>query len=400
MIVTLLRSELGAAEGARDTLTSELQEAQQDKESAAASAQQAVAEASSLRSELREAEQEKESARASAQQARERAVAEASSLRSELREAEQEKKSATASAQQAVAEASSLRSELLEAEQEKESARASAQQARERAEAEASSLRSELQEAQRENERAPADESTLREELLVTEQRGAARIAELEQELHKEKLFRYFYQSMTNTYRGLFFEVLDFNFHVVTPTAAQEQELSRLQQLPEVRACSAAYRNRRFVFHSAPGTVTTTICNDGLRPSHCLVCRGHVVGGGACRDAGWFGDHTKGVYVSKHADYTMYYAQPGGRDPVAGDEGTIIMFETILGPTHQMTRVDVGVRPDQNHWCHESTNHLEYFMYDDETQAEPPRACKRLKPVAIIRWRAVQSRGHIKYDGA
>jgi hypothetical protein len=34
---------------------------------------------------------------------------------------------------------------------------------------------------------------------------------------------------------------------------------------------------------------------------------------------GWYGQHTKGVYLSRHADYTFFYQQM--RDVEPGDEG-------------------------------------------------------------------------------
>eukprot|EP00930_Biecheleria_cincta_P012708 TRINITY_DN11695_c0_g1_i1.p1 TRINITY_DN11695_c0_g1~~TRINITY_DN11695_c0_g1_i1.p1 ORF type:complete len:319 (-),score=27.90 TRINITY_DN11695_c0_g1_i1:83-1039(-) len=229
-----------------------------------------------------------------------------------------------------------------------------------------------------------------------------ARVAELEQdvtELNKNlqlaRLQTSFHQSITNTYNGLYFEIVDFK--VVAPAEAFQQELRRFHGLAHVRACAPQWRNRRHVFHSAPASAITGICRDGIRPSHCQICRGLAIGG-ACGDSGWFGDHTKGVYVSKHADYTTYYAHK--REPKVGDEGTIVMFETILGPTRHMTSTANGAPPDPNFTCHESVNHLEFFMYDDQTQEEPPHACKRLMPVAVIKWKAVGSRGGIHHDGS
>ena len=34
-------------------------------------------------------------------------------------------------------------------------------------------------------------------------------------------------------------------------------------------------------------------------------------------------------YVSKHPDYTFYYQRD--RDPVPGDEGTVLMLEMVTG---------------------------------------------------------------------
>ena len=60
-------------------------------------------------------------------------------------------------------------------------------------------------------------------------------------------------------------------------------------------------------------------------------------------DQGWFGDHSKGVYVSKHADYTFFYAR--GRDPVAGDEGVVVLLELVTGRVRHLDARDDGAQP-------------------------------------------------------
>lgn len=87
--------------------------------------------------------------------------------------------------------------------------------------------------------------------------------------------------------------------------AAFEASVSGLQKLglepPELR--------RRFVYHTCQPDVAPLICQAGLLPAQCVICRS---GFHRPHDAGFFGNHSKGVYVSKHADYTFFYNRKRG----------------------------------------------------------------------------------------
>ncbi len=78
------------------------------------------------------------------------------------------------------------------------------------------------------------------------------------------------------------------------------------------------------MFHTTGNAeVIPLVAASNLRPSNCAQCKK----GKGCTDPGWFvrllpwqslhlsstsgachrfGDHTKGIYVSKHADYTFW----------------------------------------------------------------------------------------------
>ena len=67
---------------------------------------------------------------------------------------------------------------------------------------------------------------------------------------------------------------------------------------------------------------------------------GGVVWGPHC---GWFGDHTMGVYVSKHADYTFWFQK--GRNPTVRDEGTVLLLELVTGRVNHFERKIQGAKP-------------------------------------------------------
>jgi hypothetical protein len=158
--------------------------------------------------------------------------------------------------------------------------------------------------------------------------------------------------------------------------------------------CTALERMTRDVFHTCPAHVLPLITAGGMQPSQCRMCRGQAPL--VEHDCGWFGDHSKGVYVSKHADYTFYYQN--GRKPCVGDEGAVIMLEMVTGKVKHFTERRDGAAPTPGFDCHESPNHLEFFVWDDATQAEPPRCTYRAVPRFVIKWRAVKGRGGIAHD--
>eukprot|EP00927_Polykrikos_kofoidii_P066332 TRINITY_DN61958_c0_g1_i1.p1 TRINITY_DN61958_c0_g1~~TRINITY_DN61958_c0_g1_i1.p1 ORF type:complete len:854 (-),score=132.87 TRINITY_DN61958_c0_g1_i1:49-2610(-) len=203
-----------------------------------------------------------------------------------------------------------------------------------------------------------------------------------------------FRESLTNTYPQLWYEV---------------EHVELLQNPPELKTlfdgftaslpveCTSKERSRRWVFHTCSrNDVLEAITTTGMRPSHCGICRGVQVG--TCKDCGWFGDHTKGVYVSKHADYTFYYQQD--RAPQPGDRGKVVMLEMVTGKVRHCHTVMPGTAPSEGFHCHESPGHLEYFVWDDSTTAEPPGISHRCLPRHLIHWHAVGARYMIEHDGA
>ena len=158
----------------------------------------------------------------------------------------------------------------------------------------------------------------------------------------------------------------------------------------------------RDVFHSCPADERQQILAGGMRPSQCEMCRRDAAGQPLAplvdHDSGFFGDHTKGVYVSKHADYTFKYFQSPPRRPVVGQRGAVVMLETVTGRVRHLAQRRDGERPTPGFDCHESPNHLEYYVWDGATQAEPPRCTGRVVPRFVVHWRAVQGRGNIADD--
>lgn len=129
---------------------------------------------------------------------------------------------------------------------------------------------------------------------------------------------------------------------------AAQKRLNALKEskVGEESKMEAADVEERFVFHSCPPDVIPLICENTLRPSICAKCKK----GKECEDSGdsiccsdsfqltlslywlivgFFGDHTRGVYVSKHVDYTFFYVRT--REVKEGDEGATIVFQCVTG---------------------------------------------------------------------
>eukprot|EP00931_Biecheleriopsis_adriatica_P119415 TRINITY_DN94637_c0_g1_i1.p1 TRINITY_DN94637_c0_g1~~TRINITY_DN94637_c0_g1_i1.p1 ORF type:complete len:414 (+),score=58.35 TRINITY_DN94637_c0_g1_i1:82-1242(+) len=208
-------------------------------------------------------------------------------------------------------------------------------------------------------------------------------LLELQKKAKAMQLEIKFRESFANTYADtLKFEVLSCQMLEPSP--------EKLEALQAFRATQTPPCEEEYVYHCAPVDVIPHIIRDGLRPSHCAFCRG--LGGAPCGDSGWFGDHSKGVYVSKHADYTSKYFRSPPVSPGDGDIGRTVMFKTLPGRKRRFHAIDERAQPDCNFDCHVSPNGLEYFIYDTATQAEPPRHASRCVPVAVIHWRAVSAR--------
>lgn len=92
---------------------------------------------------------------------------------------------------------------------------------------------------------------------------------------------------------------------------------------------------------------------------------------------GYFGDHTKGVYVSKHADSTFFYVR---YDEVKeGEEGSTIVLKCVTGGRKHFRQMLSGVQPSPGYHTHESPNHLEFFIFDE----------KQTVPVYVVHWKAI-----------
>jgi len=238
--------------------------------------------------------------------------------------------------------------------------------------------------------RAPnAHDEALEEQVQQLQQRERA----LEQRVLEAEVNQRFRESLANTHPGLFIKVTAVR--VLAPGAALETGYAHFEQALPADS-TPMERMRRDVFHTCPDDVLPLIEAHGMRPSHCAMCRG--LAPMAAHDCGWFGDHSKGVYVSKHADYTMYYQR--GRDPQPGDEGTVLMLDLITGRVQHFDQRRDGAPPTPGFHCHETPNHLEFYVWDDETIAEPPRPTHRLVPRYAVSWRAVRNdRAGIQHDG-
>eukprot|EP01012_Entosiphon_sulcatum_P053007 TRINITY_DN7289_c0_g1_i17.p1 TRINITY_DN7289_c0_g1~~TRINITY_DN7289_c0_g1_i17.p1 ORF type:complete len:438 (+),score=89.12 TRINITY_DN7289_c0_g1_i17:94-1407(+) len=205
----------------------------------------------------------------------------------------------------------------------------------------------------------------------------------VETQLFMEKAKAAFHASLTNVYSGLYFAVTGIDRADPSPEY-QGRHRAAVARILARDDLEPRERHRRIVYHTTPNpSAMAAIPREGMRPSNCPICS---TGVDNCGDPGWFGDHTKGVYVSKHADYTTYYQHH--RPPTKGDSGSIIAFELVTGKTkHMLQRVD-GCAPTAGHLCHESPNHLEYFVFDPS----------QLLPLFVVHWTAVQSRCNMPHD--
>jgi len=61
-------------------------------------------------------------------------------------------------------------------------------------------------------------------------------------------------------------------------------------------------------------------------------------------DGGFFGDPTKGVNVSRYADYSVQYSN-GIKPATVGDVCSVVMFEVIPGKCQRLEGIVMGLQP-------------------------------------------------------
>jgi hypothetical protein len=172
---------------------------------------------------------------------------------------------------------------------------------------------------------------TLKRELALAQE--AQRLAQEVAEKFKAKSI--FLESLTNSYPDLVYNFLDVER--LSPKSELHLNYEQfIKALPQ--DLSARELATRHVFHTCRPEAAHPIGRDGLRPAQCDLCQGSIE-----HDRGWFGDHTKGVYVSKNADYTFFYQNH--RRPVGGDKGTVLMFQMVTGRIQHLDQRQDGAPP-------------------------------------------------------
>jgi flagellar motor protein MotB len=265
-----------------------------------------------------------------------------------------------------------------------------AQQQAQQAQQQAQQAQQQAQQAQQQAQQAQ-QQAQQEAQMKHQAQQQAQQAQQQKEEADVKVIFR---DSIANTHPNLYYEVTAVQ-RLAPPQSLVTGYERFISDLPG--DCTLKERHRRFVFHTCKDATTLGLIEqNGMRPSHCRICR--RLEPWIDHDCGWFGDHTKGVYVSKHADYTFYYQRD--RDPRPGDEGTVLVLEMVTGKVKHFNERRDGAAPSAGYHCHETMNFLEFYVWDSESTSEPPRPTHRLLPMFVVSWRAVQNdRATIKHEG-
>jgi hypothetical protein len=127
------------------------------------------------------------------------------------------------------------------------------------------------------------------------------------------------------------------------------------------------------------GTLPTNI-PDILRNNLSMTKKGQL-------DPGWFG---AGLYFSQHADYVMQYKTTGSfRRVVAGDQGTLLQFDTLPGRVRTLAKLEMaGQRLDYTD-SNVTPNGYEHVLFDN----------RHVLPRYVIHFE-VRSGSGAKFDGS
>jgi len=218
------------------------------------------------------------------------------------------------------------------------------------------------------------------EPVVNKESKGFVQLSKSDSEF-KEAGFS-FRESLTNRLSKFFFEIT--NIVKVNNPRIEIYESTR-KSLKE-QGLSQKELEDRWVFHTNSDLeISQKIASTNLRPSNCQTCKA----GNKCADPGFFGDHTKGVYVSKHADYTFYYQKGHKAEVEENDIGAVIMMKMFTGKIKHLDKLAVKEPPTLGYHCHETTNFMEYYVWDTN----------QIMPYYIISWKAISNTRMIKEEG-
>ncbi|KAI9350082.1 hypothetical protein BDR26DRAFT_891409 [Obelidium mucronatum] len=155
-----------------------------------------------------------------------------------------------------------------------------------------------------------------------------------------------FHNSMGGMYPDLKFKVLAV-YKVTNKTLSDRFEAKR----------AALKCNPVEAFHATKSGNVQSICSNN-------VSMGKI----GQTDKGYFG---AGLYFSQYADYTFAYAHDSTARPIkAGEKGTVIMFNVLLGKTYRVQNLTLGASKMAGYDSHVSPKECEWIIFDN-TQCVP-----------------------------
>eukprot|EP00047_Mylnosiga_fluctuans_P018678 m.73837 g.73837 ORF g.73837 m.73837 type:complete len:785 (+) comp7744_c0_seq2:79-2433(+) len=186
-----------------------------------------------------------------------------------------------------------------------------------------------------------------------------------------------FLDSLTGTYSRKQLKISVTHIEVLPHNAVLEVRYHEALAKLEADGCSGSEVVPRFVYHACHPSIVSSICKDGLRAAQCASClKGEDLPG---HDGGWFGNHSRGVYVSSAADYSLFYST--GCEVRDGDSGLTVMLEVVIGRVRHFQTPPGSIPPTPGVHAHESPHGLEYFIFD----------AAQVIPRAVVHWRATFS---------
>lgn len=119
------------------------------------------------------------------------------------------------------------------------------------------------------------------------------------------------------------------------------------------------------------------VCRSSLSPSVCAKCAS-VSPTEICDEPGSCGNHTKGVYLYRHAD--KCFSQLRGRAARAGEAGCVVMCKLFTGKRLQFldTKNKGKQAPSPGYHAHEAIKTGDYFIFDSA----------QVLPCFVVHWKA------------
>lgn len=159
----------------------------------------------------------------------------------------------------------------------------------------------------------------------------------------------------------------------------------------------------KVVFHGCRRLNTGSV-KERASVKHSLATKGLVPWSSSSEemqtDVGWFGDSTRGVYVSKHLDYCLKYAHPDRQAVQVGEQLEVLMLKLVPGRIKQLETSSqyASLPPAPGFDCHESSSYRqELYVYDKTVvdPAEPSRGPRQLLLTHILTIKAVEEQNEV-----
>ncbi len=169
-------------------------------------------------------------------------------------------------------------------------------------------------------------------------------------------------------YVGMAFELVEAQRVDYGPTLKEfDAHAEQIRRKGESAALKVVFHGCHLLNGPHAARFAKSLAQKGLVPSG--------LAGAVMTDRGWFGDGARGVYVAKHMDYCLKFANAERlQQPVkVGETVKVLMLKLLPGRVKQLQQAAQGTPPPPTPGfdCHQSSGHEQELYVYDQTATDP-----------------------------